>query len=508
MESTINLVFVRSLQEIALYKTTILLWNEEDVRPLLTKCFFQISHDGIQEECFSSSRKETPIFDEIDKRIRRNVFDLGLPESIKEEILRLVSIIGRNLFNWFKEHNWLLYQGIYLPKEFSWTSNFTINQKETAKIFVEDERLNIFTRYKLACTYCFVKDIPLLWNKIPADRRGLVTSYDNLLVALPTRETGSHLTEEDLDAIVEKLEYNNANTQCKFYSIAFQYAACKFNKPATEFYLQKVTNILDTVERNDLLVTTVHRIVNSGCGMFYQARLDILCFLLSEMNYQQQLDVFKLYAAKIIRCFLGWPCKDFCSKLINQLLDYLSEKGYSVLLDYIAVKMRERNFTLYYSKLLSKVWQMGSPLYRNHVLNNSSLLFSELLNCNDLENIRMIVSGLTVAEKKQLLSSKDICRLCDTLLAFCDLDNLSFFLNLCLTNENEAMEFKRLMEAMKTDNQRYPLRDNHGWANFCQIMDDIILEFKGEKVIQSGKIKCKKPHVCYLHVKRKRDCIS
>lgn len=471
MERPTHLFFVRSLKQIALAKISIVLWNQTDLRELLAECFFTVyendAHYGLMEF-----------------KVRRRVDYLSVPKSVREDILSLIYPIGRQLFKWITNHNAKSYVGICLPPEFCWTMYDTINEKETAKALIEDENLSIVTRYKLACTYCFEDDIHMLWSKIPAESRSFCIEDDEPLLVLWTHVIGGPVTENQLNETIRKLGYKS----CSLYSFAFQYSACEQNKPAAQFFLQKLSDL----ERSKVIVATAEKVVATEnfyclCSM-PEKKIDLLCFLISQMDFNQQISAYKLYSVKILRCFLGLPYKDICLEAMQRLWEYISEKSYLQLLEVIATEMqyKYRYYTAYFYELFPKIWHMGSPLYKKLAVNESSVLFKYLFRCSGFEHICLLFRDATVTERKSLIFSQQCYEMYEDMIKRTLWNELCFFLKQCLTNREEAKEFRRAMEDLYTSKPVF-VGDVYKWKHFFWILDDFTLNKIRNTPTSTGK---------------------
>lgn len=470
MEYSINLYFVRSLKHIALIKTAVILWNEQDIRDLLTPCYSLQLQSADQEHTFS----------EMHLKVREKVNDLQVPLPLKEDILLFVKQIGKQLFHWARNHSSKYYPGIYLPSELSWTSYGAINERETVKKLTEDGNLHILTRYKLACTYCLEDDIPELWNQMPPDCRGFWSNTDEMafcdefrempFLAVWTHAMGGQVEEVYLNRMIEDLNGGNIN------AIAFDFAALAYNKPATEFFLRKITD----EEKNSILVETTRTV---ACNFVDdKPRIDVLCYLVSQIDMDQHMDAFKLITFDILRCFLDRCYKDICLEATHRLWDFLPETGYVKLLESIANEILLHHDTdSYYGGLFSKFWDMGSVAYKKHAVNESSNLFTRLFQHPNLKYIHMILNDVTATERKNLIFSTQGILVCSLLFGRRERDRLRFFLKECLSNDADFLEFQAKAKVYAFGDGLYLSRE---WPGLFRFLKDYFSTFKSEKEAQ------------------------
>lgn len=480
MENRINFYFVRSLKEIALIETTVSLWNENDIRNHLTNRFI-------------------PMFDvafrEVEFKVQKKVENLEVSQSIKEDLLQLVGPIGVELSNWIQNHSAESFPGaVCFPRKIFWTSYGTIDQTETARILIDDEKVNIVARYKLACSYFFATDIPTLWDKIPVSSRNFNLDYNHSLINFwASRMAGSPANQCFLGEEVSESE--------SLYTCALDAGLRAHNKPAIEFALQALSEETKTT----ILVTTATEVVNRHwiSGDQQLKTIELLCFLFSQMDIEEQDKVFKTCAVKIIDCFTCWLYEDFCLDLLHQVWDYVSENNYVELLEKIAIKIRFGLKNFNYSKFFLRVWQISNSQYKEYAVSKGFYLFRELLNHNDLKYMELIFDNVSIEGKKKFIFSSGGLYLCQDLYDYRQLDHLSFLLRKCLRNPKEAVQFRRSFDAHRNrfDNDflddgdwsilRRPLQTqvnrvsnckfiNEDWHSFISFLDIFISEFKNK----------------------------
>lgn len=470
MDKPITFFFVRSLKQITAIKIAAALWNHNNIIGFLTKYF-------------------PPTFREfqiMNQNVKENLNNLQLPEYLKENILCFVSPMGRRLSEWYVKHE-RSFPGVRLLYEFVWTSDCVIDERETAKILVADEGLNIVTRYKLACTYCIESAIPILWKKMPLNDRYWNYNPDEAFVALWTYEMGGDVNEDQIKEIIKEFSY-----ECSFYSFAFQFAAHDLNKSAVEFYLQK----LSTVEKNSLLAVATQIVakVYSKC-ILPCTDINVLCLLLSQMNLDQQMNIFKLCAADILCCYFHWPTVielDICLEKLYQMWDFLSNKNYIYLLETIAPRLDENPHGLYYSKLFSEVWHMSTPQYKEDTVSESDFLFISLFSMGDLKYVSLIFTSASVAAKKKLIFSAQGIHILKNLLSLSEWFKIHFFLNECLANADEVLALQETMKEQFENIFYVPFlygetrntRNRQKWFKFFQILQNFALKFNGNEMVQ------------------------
>lgn len=155
-------------------------------------------------------------------------------------------------------------------------------------MLVKKESVDISMRCKLACIYCLEDDIQELWEKIP----------EYLRESLSYEDCSDKSSQKDIVIFwingIKKERWSNPFFS---YKSVFESYAKTGNKAATEFFLQKLT----PTEREATLVKTAKYVTDP----------DVFFFLLTEMDEQQQRDIFKSDPYRVLECFLDWPVQSF-----------------------------------------------------------------------------------------------------------------------------------------------------------------------------------------------------
>ncbi|GFR11651.1 ANK_REP_REGION domain-containing protein [Trichonephila clavata] len=467
-----NYTFVPSPEHKTLVEAAIKLWNEDDVRSLVSRFYFPL----ILSKRMSEWQK-------IENKVVEKVSKLPLAKPLKEKLLCFIRPVGLQILTWVDFHDNRFSFVTMLPDEFFWTPQGTIDKKKTAEALIKDESLDITKRYKLACIYCLKSDVDGLWNNIPEDQKKSFYSEKDPgdvrqqgLVILWTYDIKKEVTK--LDNMIAKRW-----RKCTPYQYAFEYAALGGNKAATEHFLQKLT----PKEREESLVRTAGYVAKKRYGSVSNRTdfpkehyTDVLCFLLSQMNEEQQAKVFRSYPYEVLKCFLDWPWQSFFMEMAKRMWTFLPEESYDCLLRVITSKAKvvDGYKDYNYQKLFGEFWQQSPISYKRYVINECTdgSLLSNLFEVEDRENITLIVKDATLTEKEELIFSdigEDIC----TRLIFRGNWNLvRFFVGECISSKEKIIE---LREEFKERNSRYYSKEEFAekedtWNKFFQLLDDLI----------------------------------
>ncbi|KFM71539.1 hypothetical protein X975_17417, partial [Stegodyphus mimosarum] len=498
-----NFSLMPSLVHRALIKTTILLWNQDYIWALIA----HFSESALPNE------EEWQI---IEDNVIKKASDLLIPVSLKEKILTFIKPIGREIFKWREFH--CPYLGIRPRKNLCWTSLGTVDKKKTAELLMKDDKtlpyltLDITTRYKLACIYCLENDIHELWKRMSEYERKSFYSEDDPRI-VDQHELIIFWTRGEVSRMNIRIEriWEGRTT----YQIAFEYAAISGNKAATEYFLQKLT----VIEKEESLVRATRHVIirrrssfSSSTDFPKEHYADVLCFLLSQMDEEQQLEVFKSHICGVFQCFLDWPWQDLFMKTASHVWEVLSERKWKYLLTSVTDKVVVGYTDYDYQKLFGEFWQQSPATHKKYIRDNWAgwFLLYRLFHIEDEENIRLIFSDATVIEKKKFIFSTRGKEICEYLIEHEMWDFLKFFIRECVPSRNDMKKFK---EEFTQDlrNAAYIRKQGHLERRFSwkkvkkcfQILNDFIREYSREESEGNGS-SSKRRHGIHLHYMKKK----
>ncbi|WP_264339069.1 hypothetical protein [Wolbachia endosymbiont (group A) of Cydia splendana] len=472
-----NYTLTPSLEHITLVKIAITLWNQDDIRALTARFYFR-------SLILSERRKEWQV---VEDKVIEKIPELLLPEPLKKKVLNFIKPIGLEILKWREYHDQNSYLGIDLPNELCWTPQGTVDKKETAVVLIKDENLDITRRYRLACIYCLEDDIRELWSKMPENRRKSFYSEEDPrkvrqqeLVVLWTYYTKGEVNK--LDNMIER----RWQSKCSPYQYAFEYAAVGGNKAATEYFLQKLTS----KEKEESLVRSAGYVADRRCDsarnrtdLPKEHYADVLCFLLSQMNEEQQTEVFKSYPYEVLKCLLDWPWQSFFMKTVSRMWDFLSGKDCNYFLREMVDKVIEGHKDYDYQKLFGKFWQQSPDAHKRYVIDecSSGSLLSKLLKIEDKENVKLILKDATLIEKEKIIFYREGKDICESLIYNNKWDLLKFFIQECILSKEVIIKFKeKFKERIICRRSEEKLeKEKDMWNKAFQLLDDLI--HKGNK---------------------------
>ncbi|XP_067130146.1 uncharacterized protein [Centruroides vittatus] len=393
-----NYTLTPQLKHIALVKIATTLWNQDDIRALMAKFYFPLLDSEIREK-----------WQEIEDKVIERVSQLSQPEPLKKEILGFIKPIGLQILKWIEYHRNFL-TGSYVKKNLSrlfWTRQGTVDKKKTAEALIKNESIDITSCYRLACIYCLEGDVRELWDSMPERKKTAFYndghpsfSQEHVLVMFWTYDIKGEVAR--LNDLIKKIKGNEMSP----YQFAFEYAAIGGNKAATEYFLQKLT----PREREESLVRyagyVAHRRNSARKRSDFPKEFyaDVLCFLLSQMDEEQQTEVFESYPYKVLKCFLDWPWQSLFMEIASRMWDFLPEDDYDCLLRAIIYKVIDGYKDCNYQNLFGEFWQQSPNAHKRYVIDecDSGSLLSKLFKIKDKKNLSLVLKyAATLVEKQE-----------------------------------------------------------------------------------------------------------
>lgn len=453
---------VQPLKRIVLTKIAILFWKPADFQNRDLKNFIQ----------FNS------VCNEIEHKAKQGIQHFKLPKLLEEAVVCFVKKIGfqlKALVKWIRKYGENIPISNILADDFHWTQGGTINKKKVAETLVMNEELPANCRYTLACIHCLEKDIAVLWNKIGAYQRTTVfdsSSSEPLTIfwSYCIREGINQMTKfKMLGSTIFRSDYNNSYSS---YHFAFHLSAESGNMAATQYFWEKMT----PEEKSESLVKTAGDVVKKRWSKLHQFLIDfkkdqyadVLCFLLSQMDENEQIDVYKSNPLEVLACLTDWPWEHFLTETLNRMWNFLPKDTCNDLLLYIANDLISDCENCVYKQLFTEVWYQTPPSFKKYVVNMCMReeLVPLLLKSRDFKNIKLIFEEATQKEKFDIFCCTVDGNACDCLIDADEWGLLgSFIEECCSVQENNIAEFK---QRLNNSNLRY-------YAN-CQGKSEKFLE--------------------------------
>ncbi|KAF8789826.1 hypothetical protein HNY73_007736 [Argiope bruennichi] len=236
------------------------------------------------------------------------VDNLGIPQTMREPLVKIMTPIFLQTFKWLEFHEEYL---------------------KTTESVIRDEKLPIDLRFMFACLYCLGGNLKGdLWQKLSTRRQDEFLNKDpskykhqREIVVLWTCILKGRV--DKLDQLLKKVGRRYYTT---IYQYAFEWFAVKAYETATRYFFEKLTR----AEKRASLVRTATAVAKRD-GNFVQAYNDVSCFLLSHMNAEQLKKVLAAVPYGILRIFMEWPRQDAFVEVATLLLPYLQEENYKMM---------------------------------------------------------------------------------------------------------------------------------------------------------------------------------
>ncbi|GBN72679.1 hypothetical protein AVEN_95011-1 [Araneus ventricosus] len=359
MEKQPRCVLMLSPQEIALRRIAVVLLNEPDILALIGKIRFRIR--SYQKEWLETV--ECKVTDKLSK--------LQLPESIMRQMIHTLKPIGSQILKWKFFHESFLTDSTedldaHILEKLCFTTSGTVDYRKTAEALVCSDVVDIVKRYKLACLYCLEDYIPDFWNELPEENK--MYFYND---TTPIEEPRLWFCwPYILKGEEYKLDYESRSYgyQSTFRQFAFEYSAIIGNKAASEYFFQRLTH----EEREPSIIRAAQGMIVIASVETYsypdafpkEKVSDVVCYLLSLMTSEQQMQIFKENPFGFLRCFLDWPWQDLFLDNADVMWTLLRESDYSYIwtmsknvADRVRLVTSERVFTAFYYFIWRGRWQ-------------------------------------------------------------------------------------------------------------------------------------------------------
>ncbi|GBM87465.1 hypothetical protein AVEN_9562-1 [Araneus ventricosus] len=406
MEKQLKYVLLLSLKEMALRRVAVILWSDSDILASISK---------FRTSWFSNEESEKEWREIIEHNVKDKMLKLELPKSLTKQMIDIVRRIGLQIRRWKEcQEDYLRNDGeaIILPNsaKLCWTTAGTIDYRKTAEELVRCDMLDLVQRYKLACINCLEDYIPLLWEELPEEMK-VIYGNDKYLCAdlsfcWPHILKGEHFKLNSLLRTWDRIPLS-------FNQYAFETSVEDGNKSATEYFFQKLTH----EEREASVMRTVVAVIRNIfrtrslylCRFRCQKLSEILCYLLSLMTPDQQMEIFKEHSSGILLRFLDWPWPDLYLANTGLIWTFLPPSGYGDLLR----KMADRFEMLdHYCPILFQEFFIRSPLDLKKCFVDQKSEFGFAPACRflaiffrseDSESIEVIFRNVDAADKVKLV---------------------------------------------------------------------------------------------------------
>ncbi|CAL1267679.1 unnamed protein product [Larinioides sclopetarius] len=413
MEKQLKSVLLLSLKEMALRRVAVILWSDSDISAVLKlpTCGFDIDINTIH---LATEKMRKECRETIVNKVKDKVLKLELPESLRKQINDIVYPISEEIKKLKKyQEDCLRDKDVktILPcsAQLCWTSAGAIHTRKTAEKLVRCEKFNVVQRYRLACSYCLEDYIPHLWEKLPEEKKIIYSNNRNL--SLDLRFCWPHILKGELDKLDYLLRISHRNLT-SFNQWAFESSAENLNKTAAEYFFQKLTR----EERETSLMRTAHAVLGHPYQDEFQTRTvpDLLCYLLSFMTPEQQMELVKAHPVHVLCCFLDWPWQDLFLENASLIWNFLPPSAYGLLLGRMVRKFEDH----YFPKLFEEFFVQSPIDFKKCFVDEISLFgiaacqfLSIFFESEDSGSIEVVFRNVDAADRVKLIFHPDVFKL-------------------------------------------------------------------------------------------------
>lgn len=544
-ENLVENILGNMLSAIAIVKIAVEICNS----PELKKEILYTSHT-ISEKSDEQERKKQ-WNETVEIKARTILKNVGLPEKLQEKVMAIVPLVGMRMLTWAEYHEGTLGFSREYSIEFLNSSFFTqqgiIDNKKAADELMNDKHLSIEQEYKLACIYCFTDHILALYRQMTKEEQEKFCSNRPQLIKQPESARSYYL----MVGRVDKIEGQSVD------QYRLEKSVKSGSKAAVEYCLER-TNLRKKDAVVDAAVEAVrNRILamEDDCIVFRNQRydyskglwwvpcdyyIDILCFLLSKMGDDDQIEFLKKdiegvkykiqpfaknRRSRVLEYFLSWPYQAYFMKTAELMWEFLPESAYAILLLKVCDKIeseKQKNFkyceeNIYdYRRLLKEFWIQSPERYKRYLFSNQidvsdiyseraeivqlliKLLTLQNFTREDKENIKLILASATDNENKNIICSKEGKNICIGLMKEEKWKILDLFVLNCFSSKDQANEFKReLIFTKEAQSVCIGFVKNYKWntaaslIKWCSLPEEEINQFKKEIVYsKDGKQAC------------------
>lgn len=486
-----------SLTHIALVHVAATLWNQHDVKDLLKNfsCLLSVSKSNSFPYPHHPHKKHTK-WKKIENTVINKVSEFTIPTSLKEKLLGYIQALGIQILRWMEYHFRFCCFDLGLLNNFCWTPHGTLDRKKTAEMLIRDETIHVTVRYRLACAYCLEDSILTLWDKIPFSCRNTLYCRGNC-VSLFERELlqfwGRYVREKKVSG------YRISNSIYLPDSYMFNCASKAGNIAATKYFLQKLVKQKYYLLDEALINAAINAVNKSHEGELHytdspqEYHSELFCFILSQINYEQQMQIFEVCPIQALQCFLDWPWQKTFVEIASRLMHFLPNSNEVLKIITLKVDMGYNDYN--YQEVFRDVWQQMTAAQKLHIINDSfSTVLNSLLEIKDKESIKFIFLDINIAERKKFIFSDLGQDFCKHLILCEDLDLLKFFILFGTSSKDEILKFKNEFQEERISSpdllsKNLFEKNRSKLKKFFQLVDDLAHRYDKRKSSDDGSSK-------------------
>lgn len=371
--------------------------------------------------------------------IKTNICLLKLPTSLKDELKGLVKPIGLHIIQWLADHK-DLHNLTGLMDNIKFLNNGIIDRKSTAENLVKHVNIESVSRYKLSSVYCLEKYIRKSWRKMSKRERNNFYEDSHVL-----SEFWMYKLEGNAAIMNSLIQRRMGVDGYSPFQFGFLIAAEIGNLAATKYFWTKIS----AEDRKKSLLDTAKKTLSKGrrsCGSNLDKRQygEVLCFLLSQMNKEEQHDIFRKHPLAVLIFLADWSLEDILVQVLSCVGNIVHEKEYfaqyKVLLTNIADKEEADCIDCFYKQLFTKCL-LHTPLALKKVV-RCIFPLSKLFAKKDSRNIILILEDEPEQIRREIILSKAGMDICKQLVIINNLELLELFIKECAPTQDDVLELR------------------------------------------------------------------
>ncbi|GFS68380.1 uncharacterized protein TNCV_3000611 [Trichonephila clavipes] len=266
--------------------------------------------------------------------ITKKLSVLDLPLTLQEEIMALIKPITVDVDFWRKDHKGIFKANKESCLKFCFNEDGMVDRLKTAELLIHSKRLNVRTRFVLACQYWSRWDILNFFKNLPkATRINILRRY----------KKGKKLNKHEKKVRIWIKQYKRKLfTESRPWGDRFR---LNWNCVSVQ---SRILDFLSPENKNVYFNAVFERTNKMHVGRF----------CLSRISADRREQLLTRFPAKVLSIYLFWPYHNYFLNAVNKVWDRLSEIDFIFLLHIIIC---QRIIALWkdfdYVDLLRQFWE-------------------------------------------------------------------------------------------------------------------------------------------------------
>ncbi|GBN04078.1 hypothetical protein AVEN_192742-1 [Araneus ventricosus] len=334
-------------------------------------------------------------FPEVLEEVYGILDDFKLPAECCKKIKIIAMNMIQELITWRSYHSSIINPSQMSMTYLCWTTLGAIDKLKTAHKLLSEPHLDIVSRFRLACEYCFYCDAFTI-SETMSDEEERRSSNHTILgrwirhhherpVCLISYITDTYPEIDDnelLESFITCIE--SEIDDCSVHELSFLLD----KKPAEHMRILRTAALSEHITR------------------------DVRLFCFQQLDQGTQEEVIEKFPVEVLLCFLTWPFQSCFLDLADRIWDTISPEDFCTIIRHFLTIMKRffwQNFELV--EILQQLWHR-SPVNFKDRANQSSISepLNILLNCKSLESLN--INRLDEAYTNSMRSPRVMVRTC------------------------------------------------------------------------------------------------